>query len=554
MHTGQAEGNNLNMWQREAVELCPNQEIGSVHEPPETGRITKLVLTGDHLQGEAALVCNHVKCLVEQGVVREHIAVVVELLRLVRSASMIRPEWWDLLVGDNVVKGTVMKDVRQCHNKYVDSCISVKRLECKDPELVERQVPHVVCADIPEEICHEVPSEDCEDAAREGCECEELRKVRMPEGDEDKDPKKKPKGIVLEALGLAKEENVFSLHNEKGLTLDGTKLRLKYNLKFRVTVRECSSQIGHYRVPVIVGFYYEMHSENMEQGNRYGLSHRAVELLLKVQSEEMKDLRPTNPFTAPERARNWHVRETVVGNRTVKDNIEDQQRKLEKLGHYLIKKDRGKVISSNFQDGDTLQEKDKVQRCKELLEEDLGKEMYNERWKLLLHCEERQLENDIRHYDMADTKLKSDNVKKLFVLEVPGLEENRQSMMKGEKMFIFSHSDNGEYEGFVHLIQVEKVLVGFSNKLSRVFVPGMKLVVRFTVSRFPLRNMRRAVVLSKTSGILFTLFPNTVLLADNLTLPTFMCYDRKIETNPEQFSAVKLIVGGTSCLCSYWVF
>merc|ERR1719339_829968 len=35
-------------------------------------------------------------------------------------------------------------------------------------------------------------------------------------------------GLVLEALGLAKEENVFSLHDEKGLTLDGTKLRLKY--------------------------------------------------------------------------------------------------------------------------------------------------------------------------------------------------------------------------------------------------------------------------------------------------------------------------------------
>jgi hypothetical protein len=67
-----------------------------------------------------------------------------------------------------------------------------------------------------------------------------LRNVRMSEGEEDKEPKNKPKGVVLEAMRLAKEENVFSLHDAKGLTLDGTKLSLKYNLKFRVTVRRGS--------------------------------------------------------------------------------------------------------------------------------------------------------------------------------------------------------------------------------------------------------------------------------------------------------------------------
>ena len=91
-------------------------------------------------------------------------------------------------------------------------------------------------------------------------------------------------------------------------------------------------------------------------------------------------------------------------------------------------------------------------RCKELLEEILWKEMYKERWELLLHCEERQLETAIRQYDIADTKLKLDMVRKLFVLEVPGLEENRPSVMKDDKIFVFSHSDNREYVGFVQLI------------------------------------------------------------------------------------------------------
>ena len=47
----------------------------------------------------------------------------------------------------------------------------------------------------------------------------------------------------------------------------------------------------------------------MEQGDRYVLSHMAMEILLKVQFDEMKDLRPTAPFRALKRARKWHVRE-----------------------------------------------------------------------------------------------------------------------------------------------------------------------------------------------------------------------------------------------------
>eukprot|EP00092_Neocalanus_flemingeri_P108624 GFUD01139505.1.p1 GENE.GFUD01139505.1~~GFUD01139505.1.p1 ORF type:complete len:1236 (+),score=447.39 GFUD01139505.1:45-3752(+) len=383
-----------------------------------------------------------------------------------------------------------------------------------------------------------------------------LRNGREPEGDEDNDPRNKPKGIVLEALGLAKEERVFNLHDEKGLTAEGTKLRLKHNLKFRVTVRACSGQIGHYRVPVIVAFYHEMHSEKVGQGEnmRYVVSHMAMELLLKVQTDEMKDLRPTAPFRAPTRVRRWNVRETVAGKRAVKDNSEDHLRKVEELGHYQIKADRGKVISSNFQDGDTVGESEELGKCKGLLEEELGKELYKERWELLLHCEERQLETDIRHYDMADTKLKLDKNRKLFTLEVPGLEENRPSVMKGDKIFVLSHSDNREYEGIVHQIQEEKVLLGFSDKLNKVFVNGMKFDVRFTVGRFPLRNMHRAVVLAKTSGILPTLFPSPALLADTPTLPSIKCYDRKIETNLEQFSAVQHIVAGTSGRCPYLVF
>jgi len=381
-----------------------------------------------------------------------------------------------------------------------------------------------------------------------------LKNVRIPEGNEDADPRNRPRGIVLESLALAKEDNVFTLHDEKGLILDGTKLRLKYNLKFRVSVRACSSQIGHYRVPVIVGFYHEIHSQRVEETGRYVLSHMAVELLLKVQTDEMKDMRPTAPFRAPKRAKKWQVREIVAGKKTVKDNSEDHLRKVEELNHYLIKKDRSSIINNDFQDGDTEGEIEELARCKELFDNDLGKENYRERWELLLHCEERQLETDIRHYDMIDTQMRFDKARKLFVLEVPGLEENRPSVMKGDKICVKCNSDNRQYDGFVHVIQEEKVLLGFNDRLNRVFVPGMRFDVQFTVSRFPLRNMHRAVSLAKSSGILPNLFPNPVLMTETSNLPTILCYDRKLESNPQQLSAVQHIVAGTSGRCPYLVF
>ena len=62
-------------------------------------------------------------------------------------------------------------------------------------------------------------------------------------------------------------------------------MRLKYDKKMKVSVKASSSQIGHYRVPVIVGFYHEMHSDQKRDSDgdmAFVVSHMALELLLKV--------------------------------------------------------------------------------------------------------------------------------------------------------------------------------------------------------------------------------------------------------------------------------
>lgn len=63
--------------------------------------------------------------------------------------------------------------------------------------------------------------------------------------------------------------------------------------KMKVTVKAMGDQISDYRVPVLVGFYHETHSDMQRDsdGNMaYVLSHMGIEMLLKAQTDKMKEL------------------------------------------------------------------------------------------------------------------------------------------------------------------------------------------------------------------------------------------------------------------------
>lgn len=385
-----------------------------------------------------------------------------------------------------------------------------------------------------------------------------LRNIRAPEGDENRYPDQ-PKGIILDRFGMPKEDSVFQLSDEKGL-INGTKLRLKHDKKLKVSVRASCGQIGHYRVPVIVGFYHEVHSDMQRDADGdmcHVLSHMAMELLLKVQTDEIRELRPVAPYREVRRARRWNVRGgRVQGHRLENDRSGDRLEMRLALDQYFINKTRGRLIYTNFQDCDSnnLEEKREYDKCLELFEMDLAPRNYMDKWHLLLHCEEKQLENDIRHYDMEGVTLnRSSN---LFSLEVPGLEENRPSVMKGDRIFVRSSSDpqEREFEGFVHQIQERNVLIGFGGPFRQLHVRNMRFDVRFTLSRFPLRNMHRAVSLA-TDNLLRTLFPTVEMLpATQTALPQIRCYNQLIERNEKQLMAVKHIVAGSAGSVPYVVF
>ncbi|KAJ3586909.1 hypothetical protein NHX12_013301 [Muraenolepis orangiensis] len=181
---------------------------------------------------------------------------------------------------------------------------------------------------------------------------------------------------------------------------------------------------------------------------------------------------------------------------------------------------------------------------KALLEGPLTMENYCDRFQLLLYLEEQQMLVDIKRYNIPNSdgeyapmyRDKAD--KKLLVLKVPGVAENRPSVLRGDKILVCPEGKRGvKYCGHVHAVELESVKLGFSSKLLDGFVDGMRFSVEFTVGRMPLRLQHLAAELAVDNGL------GEVLL-----------FDRQLEKNQEQYKAVQHIVAGTSKPAPYLVF
>ncbi|KAK0677637.1 MOV10 Helicase, partial [Pygoscelis papua] len=193
-----------------------------------------------------------------------------------------------------------------------------------------------------------------------------------------------------------------------------------------------------------------------------------------------------------------------------------------------------------------------------LLEAPLLAENYQQKFQLLLHLEEIQMEVDIRRYDMQDVPMVQDRA--LLVLNVPGVAENRPSVLKGDHLFAHLSSERDcsplvQYKGYVHGVELEKVRLGFSSKLQKKFVNNLRFDVTFTFSRLPLRVQHRAAALAMQRGLSSLLFPSASC-HKSLFTGTFQprWFDRKLLANEEQCRAVTHIVTGMSRPAPYLIF
>ncbi|XP_070704660.1 putative helicase mov-10-B.1 [Pempheris klunzingeri] len=193
-----------------------------------------------------------------------------------------------------------------------------------------------------------------------------------------------------------------------------------------------------------------------------------------------------------------------------------------------------------------------------VLNSPLKMKTYSHRFHILLHLEEIQMEVDIRRYDLINqTMTQERSNKKLLTVRVPGVAENRPSVLRGDCLRVSKSGDTAEpitvYTGYVHRVELDRVKLGFSKRLLEMFVSNMKFDVEFTINRFPLKLQHRAVDLAVKHQLEEVLLPSGAAVA-NLPMPKVRMFNRQLENNPQQHAAVQRIVAGSSKPAPHLVF
>ncbi|KAA0713974.1 putative helicase mov-10-B.1 [Triplophysa tibetana] len=201
-----------------------------------------------------------------------------------------------------------------------------------------------------------------------------------------------------------------------------------------------------------------------------------------------------------------------------------------------------------------------LQESRSLLEKDMKFQDYAKHFELLLYLEEDQMRMDIKRYNKADVPMKKDSQnKQLLVLELPGVSENRPTVLRGDHLFVTKSEEIEalnvtKFKGYVHKVELDQVKVGFSNRLLANFIDNMKFHVEFTVNRLILKLQHRAVNMAVQHNLRDVLFPASSRNTNPVSVPNLRLFDLKLERNPEQKTAVCNIVAGVSKSAPYLVF
>ncbi|XP_048877491.1 putative helicase mov-10-B.1 isoform X2 [Brienomyrus brachyistius] len=346
----------------------------------------------------------------------------------------------------------------------------------------------------------------------------------------------------------------FSLEDEKKVTPAAPYL-LNQGDRYEVEV--------HFRPPSI-GFFPVSLAFEFRQCPRANTKPiyvvRDIEATVRSPLEQMLGPEaPYKPYQAPV-PRAVH---TIVEEGEPPESCAAQQMKV-KLGPYKYPAYLKELATGRLADTEILSPtaKQNLRSVKALLESPLTMENYTRRFQLLLHLEELQMEVNIKKYNLHNQPMTQDRTnKRLLVLQVKGVAENRPSVLRGDHLLVSKAGDKSKpitlYKGYVHRVEMEQVKLGFSKKLWQGFKGNRKFDVEFTHNRFPLRQQHRAVNLAGKHTLGLVLFPGGLGNMENReepNLPKLSLYDKDLAKNREQYAAVQCIVSGASRPAPYVVF
>lgn len=223
-------------------------------------------------------------------------------------------------------------------------------------------------------------------------------------------------------------------------------------------------------------------------------------------------------------------------------------------------------INRGFEDkGEKLNEqmRSEMKVLRSVLEEELAFSRYAKKLSTLLHCEEAQVEVELHKYDMIAT-MKRRGASSL-VLEVPGLAENRPSVLRGDHILARILDKDGqigteEYQGFVHDVEQTRLVLGFHKNLLNIFQNDLEFHVQFVLNRMPLLLQHRAIETAEEEeqDMESLLFPSYDVVGVWGTFhdpaQPLSFYSVNPAPNKEQDCAIRHIVAGTSRPAPYIVF
>ncbi|CAJ1085149.1 putative helicase mov-10-B.1 [Xyrichtys novacula] len=187
------------------------------------------------------------------------------------------------------------------------------------------------------------------------------------------------------------------------------------------------------------------------------------------------------------------------------------------------------------------------------LQTDTTWENYAQRFQLLLHLEELQLQKEVDIYFQDSVTLLQHG--SLFVLQIPGL--SKDSSLKLSECDVLVHLfwqtgiDRTEtFKGYVQYVKAEQVFLSLFKW--PIQIEDLEFKVKFVVERLTLRVQHRALEQAKKLDLSQVLFPPSTF-SSRTPLPCSLQANSQ-GSNPEQRRAVEHILATTAKPAPYLVF
>ncbi|KAF4530666.1 hypothetical protein B566_EDAN004905 [Ephemera danica] len=247
------------------------------------------------------------------------------------------------------------------------------------------------------------------------------------------------------------------------------------------------------------------------------------------------------------------------------------------LKNYDLPNNYKRFFNYGFEDGANITQSMMQEKLDvlEILVSGLREENYSQYLSMLLYLEEHQTLCDLKMYCMKNAPLRKAKSSQSQVtldvgwnancsvstvtvaignFQVPGLAENRPSVLKGDGIY-FSVREGEHYrtyKGWVNKVCNTSLTVGMGKMFMRKFIDNLKVTVHFSFNRMCLKMEHRALELM-TEQVPTVCFPQT-FGGYAKQKPIMSWYNKLVMSNHQQAQAVQNIVNGSSLPSPYLLF